>query len=275
MGQRSDDDKAGALATKAQYFRVADGIEVVRFSGEYEPRQVLNLDYQICLTLSASPARVLYRRRERIFGAGQVSLLEPGEVHSFPRPVGRISFVGVALSPARFAAAILGDSRRATHFVDWPVPASSLRTLSAVERLFGRSSGCLERDEALERFVDELRLHCTERIATTPGVPATLRRVREYIADRYQEDLSLDDLADVSSTTREHVCRSFARAFGMTPHQYLVRIRIQAARERLAAGESAAEVAQSCGFVDQSHLTRWFKRLVFTTPSSYARALRA
>jgi AraC-like DNA-binding protein len=61
----------------------------------------------------------------------------------------------------------------------------------------------------------------------------------------------------------------------MTPHAYLRQVRVERAKEMLAAGLSISEVALAVGFFDQSHLTRYFKRILGLTPGTYATAIRS
>ena len=67
--------------------------------------------------------------------------------------------------------------------------------------------------------------------------------------------------------------RAFKAAYGLTPHAYLLNLRVDRARARLRRGQSLAEVALDCGFCDQSHLPRAFSRLVGLTPAAYQKAM--
>ena len=58
----------------------------------------------------------------------------------------------------------------------------------------------------------------------------------------------------------------------MTPHAFQINLRVEEARRLLAAGIPPAEVAATCAFADQPHLTRVFKRAVGVSPGRYARA---
>ena len=65
---------------------------------------------------------------------------------------------------------------------------------------------------------------------------------------------------------------SIARTFSVSPHQYLIQLRVNSARSLLSAGSgehSLAELASAVGFADQSHLTRHFKRIVGVTPRQF------
>lgn len=64
--------------------------------------------------------------------------------------------------------------------------------------------------------------------------------------------------------------RLFKETTGITPHQYVIRCRVEEAQDLLRQGKlSIAEIATQVGFVDQSHLNRHFKRLVGVTPKTF------
>jgi AraC family transcriptional regulator len=91
-----------------------------------------------------------------------------------------------------------------------------------------------------------------------------------YLQANYWRDVKLEDMATAVHLSPFHLARQFKRVTGLTPHQYLVQVRVNAARSLLTAGSgqrSLAEVASAVGFADQSHLTRQFKRHFGVTPS--------
>jgi len=97
-----------------------------------------------------------------------------------------------------------------------------------------------------------------------------LRQVMNFIADNYGGDLRLDELAQVAGMSSFHFAREFKRTTGTTPHQYLIKFRVERAKALLAEGEiPLIEVGLRSGFSHQSHFTRLFRRLTGTTPQSY------
>ena len=99
--------------------------------------------------------------------------------------------------------------------------------------------------------------------------PGPIRRVRELIHERYQENISLDDLATVAHLSPFYLVRVFTNQVGLPPHAYLIQTRVMRACRLLRAGVPVAQAALDVGFVDQSHLHRHFKRIMGVTPGTY------
>ena len=113
-------------------------------------------------------------------------------------------------------------------------------------------------------------------VTFTGGLSATrLRQVTDFIADNYSRDLKLNELAHVAGMSSFHFAREFKRTTGTTPHQYLIKFRIERAKALLAKNElPLIEVGLRSGFSHQSHFTRLFRRITGTTPHSYRLTLQ-
>ncbi len=97
-----------------------------------------------------------------------------------------------------------------------------------------------------------------------------LRRVLDFVDTNYASDLGLSELAAVTGMSTFHFAREFKRATGVTPHQYLIKLRIERAKELLSRSEMPlVDVGFTAGFSHQSHFTRLFRKLTGTTPQSY------
>jgi AraC family transcriptional regulator len=102
--------------------------------------------------------------------------------------------------------------------------------------------------------------------------PRAVSEALRFIHENYSSELSLNEIAKAVNLSPFHVARLFKQSLGVSPHQYLIQLRVDSARSLLSAGSgerSLAEIASAVGFADQSHLTRHFKRLVGVTPRQF------
>lgn len=96
------------------------------------------------------------------------------------------------------------------------------------------------------------------------------KRIIDLIDGRLSENISLDDLADSVGLSPFHFSRRFKSEFGLAPHAFVIRKRITKAQEILRQGKTALKVvALDCGFSDQSHFCRTFRKMVGVTPAQY------
>jgi AraC-like DNA-binding protein len=96
------------------------------------------------------------------------------------------------------------------------------------------------------------------------------RRVLAYIEERLDTPVSLAELAQLARMSVRHFCRAFRASMGCSPHQYLLRQRVERAKTLIATREMAlCDIAQAAGFTDQSQLTRTFRKQMGITPAGY------
>jgi AraC-like DNA-binding protein len=98
-----------------------------------------------------------------------------------------------------------------------------------------------------------------------------LLRARDAIEARYAEPLDLRALAREAALSPYHFLRLFHAAFGVTPHQYLTRVRIEAAKRLLLADAPVTDVCFEVGFQSLGSFSALFARKVGTAPSAYRR----
>lgn len=92
--------------------------------------------------------------------------------------------------------------------------------------------------------------------------------VRDYFHQHWQTNIRLETLSVLTGLSDYQVIRYFRARFGATPHQYLIMLKLNHARRLLLAGLRPAEAAADCGFSDQSHLHRNFKKAFGVTPGA-------
>ncbi len=104
-----------------------------------------------------------------------------------------------------------------------------------------------------------------------PDDDRAVAAAREILHERTVDPPSLTELAAEVGAGQFALVRAFRARHGLPPHAYLNQLRVRHACALLAAGESAATVAVTVGFTDQSHLSRHFLRTVGVTPGRYRR----
>jgi len=135
----------------------------------------------------------------------------------------------------------------------------------------------LERDQQLAEWLRAMieRSPVTRRSGAriSPRDERAFRAACDYLGDRPERNVSLDELAAAAEIGKFRLIRLFRERTGLPPHALQVAHRIRRARRLLEAGQSIARAAAATGFVDQSHLHRHFQRSLGLTPAQYQRRL--
>lgn len=94
-----------------------------------------------------------------------------------------------------------------------------------------------------------------------------------YLEAHFNQPVRIETLAQLAGRSPYHLIRCFTRTFGMPPYAYLTHLRVARARTLLRAGLPLSDTAFAVGFSDQSHFTRFFRRIVGVPPGVYARGV--
>ena len=103
---------------------------------------------------------------------------------------------------------------------------------------------------------------------------STVYRILGYINEHYNEDLSLDSLANMFFISKYHLSREFGRVVGTSVYRYIIQKRLIMARQMMAAGVPTSEVCQHCGFGDYSNFYRAFKSEYQISPREFQEELK-
>jgi len=121
-----------------------------------------------------------------------------------------------------------------------------------------------------------LQRYCDPASRAPPAGPGLRNwqkiRAEEILRAHVSGTITLSELATACSLSERQFSRSFRKSFGLPPHQYFIRLRLERAKALLArTRKSLAEIAQLCGFCDQPAFTRTFSRVERMTPSRWRR----
>lgn len=115
-----------------------------------------------------------------------------------------------------------------------------------------------------------------DRAGHAPDEYRRLTPVLEHVVVNYRRRLTVGDLARRAGLSASQLQREFRRLFAMTVGDYVLRLRLLMAQRKLRlTGDAAGRIATDCGFYDQAHFTRAFKRHTGQTPLEYRRGLAA
>jgi AraC family transcriptional regulator len=97
-------------------------------------------------------------------------------------------------------------------------------------------------------------------------------KIREYIDRHITDRVLTSDLGALVGLSETHFFRSFKRAFGVPPHAFMLRRRLQlAARYMLETDAPLSDIALQCGFTDQAHLSNRFREATGMSPGAWRR----
>ncbi|ALB45395.1 AraC family ligand binding domain-containing protein [Clostridium beijerinckii] len=98
---------------------------------------------------------------------------------------------------------------------------------------------------------------------------AEIKTVCDYLENNYMENITLNQLSNLTGLSKYYLLHSFTKQKGISPYNYLQTIRISKAKKMLEQGVAPIDVAFKTGFTDQSHFTNFFKKLIGLTPKQY------
>ena len=253
------------------------GVEVMDVAHSSREWRIFNTHYSLAMP-STWQGKANYRGRLHDVRTGMVFCSEPGEIHT-AAPTHRLGSFKVLMLDAATLAACLPDQQGALPLVSWRKAAHTMSSAlgAALTRIF-RSFGPQADPMQVQSDLVELASLLREELLEAPRVAAASLDADSRVAQRIREclhqegaALDLETLSRKFGVSRFRVLRLFKQRYGVPPHAYQLCLRIASAQKLLKTGHAAADVAAECGFVDQSHMTRHFKRLIGLTPARYAR----
>lgn len=184
-----------------------------------------------------------------------------------PKFIGRVFEEAVQPEKIRFlerrCESDVGIARFAAHF------KSELEDNLYAGRLYGESLATAFALHLLERHGDlEKRL----KMPRGKLASANLRRALEFVHAHLGEDLSIEQIARESYLSAFHFTRLFRNTVGLTPHQYVLRTRLERAKRLMKiapATSNLTEIGLAVGFFDQAHFTKSFKSATGVSPKVF------
>jgi AraC-like DNA-binding protein len=232
---------------------------------------------RFCIQRSSVPIRVRELRRDAVWTTVNpgLGIWQPGDEQRFDwQGGGSRQFLFVEPERVEQILECPTGLRRLRHDEAFASPLAEMILRALVCDLHdGSPAGALVGDSLIVALIAHLRGGDPGSHQGSGLAPAVCKRVLAYMDERLACPLTLAELAGLARTSVRHFCRAFRASTGCSPHQYLLRQRVERAKTLLAQGRMPlCDIAQSLGFADQSQFTRTFRRHAGFTPASYRAA---
>ena len=229
--------------------------------------------------VAGEPMRSRRGHERRLIQPGQLVAWDPTSAHDGEAVEGRPWTSRLIVVEIAALTALAGDQDVAfPHDIAFPDPAVSDRELVSsflqMHTAFETPATTrLERDQRLAEWLRALIERCSAvrplRSPLSLREDRALRFASDYLADRPERNVGLDELAAAAGIGKFRLVRLFRERTGLPPHALQIAHRVRKARRLLEGGDTIADIAAATGFADQSHLHRHFQRSLGLTPGEY------
>jgi AraC family transcriptional regulator len=256
-------------------------VEVNVLESGTEPGVSVQHQPALMMALRTGSIEVGSRRSEMTrctFGAGEMCLV-PRHVETWLRTDElQYLYLSVDISDAALSAACDGargdvELRRVGKLIDARVGA--LAAAVNAERVAGFPSGRLFLD-SIEQALAVAMVngyavgHCSVQTHRGGLGSARLRRIKEFVDAKIEDELRLCEMAQAVELSTAYFSRMFRKSTGETPHQFLLRQRLERAKLMLRSADGRVlDVAVACGFKSQQHFAQVFRQVCGVSPTEY------
>jgi len=244
-----------------------------------EPHMRVNREHMLAMLLHPCSIEMGWRRSGLTrfdYGAGEI-MLPRRHVETWAR-TDSLQYLSVDISDVALRAAC-GEMASEVELSSAPkledARVGALVAAVNAERIAGFPNGRLFLDSVEQALAVALVnghavRHCTARVYRGGLTPARLRRVTELVHSKIEEELSLHEMAQCAELSPAHFSEVFRKSTGESPHQFVLRQRVERAKEMLREADMRVlDVAVACGFKTQQHFARVFRRMYGASPTEY------
>jgi AraC family transcriptional regulator len=261
-------------------FHVDGHIAIARVNGAL--RQSKPADVFAFIISEGASVKMAIEGKERVLYPGSFIGVLPGQRCATEKPEGGSEFL-VTYVDRVFAERLLLDLFRHTHirFSEDPVAIEN-----DISLLLGALIRGLEKPHEVSSFIMKTTatllvarlflISVSENPADGERKPKSgnIQNAMRFIHENYYQECSVEEVASSAHISIYHFIRVFKKETGLTPHEYLLRVRLDAAKELLGSSEhQMKEIGYLCGFSDAGSFSRVFRKRTGIPPLSYRRAI--
>jgi AraC-like DNA-binding protein len=251
--------------------------EAYRFEGIMQKFPNHFHDYYVIGFIEQGKRLMICNNEEHILNSGDVIIFNPQDTHTCePMDGNSFDYRAFNIQPEimhKYVLEITGMDYlpRFTHNALYQ---SELATsLHDLHQMILEDQTDFQKEELFLFLLEQLLREYSdaEPYYSSQDLTSEIKTICEYIETHYAQNITLNQLSELTSLSKYHLLRLFTRQKGISPYRYLETIRINQAKRLLEQGILPIEVASLTGFSDQSHFTNFFKKLIGLTPKQYMR----
>jgi len=212
------------------------------------------------------------RGKKQYSGQDAIILMNPEEVHTGYSESPKSSYRMLYIEPQVFKkfnhkSNLPSFKENVVYSPNW---AKRIRSL---HQSFELSAEQIFYEELVFSTINQLGVEfANEPLPVVNKEHRAVTKVKEYLEENYNRNISIDSLARLTNLNRAYLMRTFQKATALPISSYLLQIRIRHAKNMLINGQDASSIALDLGFADQSHFIRSFKRITGSTPFRFAKS---
>lgn len=220
---------------------------------------------------------------EYSLSGGDVFITFPNEIHStgeFPEEKGMLYWLILEISDDQ--ADFLNQSGEPAENLKktlTSIPSRHFRGTKVLQYYFDEIiSYCLDEDRPLRQIAVENLvmafllevISCSRKQQKSTPISPAIQRVKEYVGDNLDQDISVEDMAEVSGLSTYWFKEKFKKETGLSPADYVSRRKVEEAKTYLTTSdESITDIAFMLGFSSSQYFATVFKKYTGITPTAY------
>lgn len=252
-------------------------IEVYRFKGIMQKFPSHFHEYYVIGFIEEGQRSLVCKGEEYIINPGDLLLFNPYDTHSCEQIDGKTldyRCINVTAEVMKKMVLEINGNECLPYFNQNVLYHSELvDTLRELHLKISQNESELKKEELFLCLLEELIQTYSDLtiLPTATEHSQEVKTVCTYLEENYTKTITLNELSVLTGWSKYHLLRTFTKKMGISPNNYLETIRVNHAKKLLEQGIKPIEVTFLTGFSDQSHLTKFFKRLVGLTPKQYMR----
>ncbi len=252
------------------FIRVVSGINIVNDFPKH-------IHADLCIGIITHGKRIISAKgKSMLLDRDDIFVINPGEPHGCISPeMSSHSYVVINIEQRLISdiAKKLSIYRKEIIFENYITDKTdlTLRMKRLIDTLLN-SNMLLDRESRLYSFLEMLiRYHSSSKkeIPVPEKRNSIIQKAKGHIDNNFIDEISLDELSQISGVSPFYLNRLFCSEVGISPHSYQIHRRIEKSKELLLKSGSIAEVSLNMGFTDQSHFSKFFRKIVGATPGNY------